>query len=433
MRIFSRLFSTQKLPSVSPEIQFGRFSDAEKSAINYQHWDRAVDAFENEKYIQSYIDFLSFLKNDFRQNIVYSVHQGILKFELFQGSKIVAGEANHNKFRAIAKIVKAPNPSLPLMRSLLETNYALKYTKYVIDEDQNISLIFDTFVEDSSPHKLYQALKELATEADRRDDVLIKKFDNLEAINVSHLRQISDHEKRTKYEFLKEQIQLTLSHVHTGSLKSQEYPGAISFLLLDLMYKIDFLIKPECHIKEKITECHSLFFEDSISSVHDKNRSIIEIINEIDQFSYDTITQEFYDVNSTFGISKPEGNNVLQAIIEAQQKDLNWYINNHPNPYASAICGYTIGYSLYSFAMPEPLRETLVIFYKSIYCEYYAKLGFSPTHSFGNKDFANYLKKSLKNVMAENDNFKLDVSKLKFDDMAIFCASYIDMLRTIKY
>ena len=62
------------------------------------------------------------------------------------------------------------------MRRLVESNYVLEYSRYGLDDDDNLVIKFDTSALDASPYKLYYALKEVAANADKQDDLLLDEI-----------------------------------------------------------------------------------------------------------------------------------------------------------------------------------------------------------------------------------------------------------------
>jgi hypothetical protein len=435
MGLLTNLFKP-KSPPVEPNIQFGRFTDATKSQDKYLAWDKAIGDFESEKYLQSYTYFFEYLYNESHRNLSYKLIHGVLHFSILQGSIIIEGVADYKKFFAKANIVKTKPNNLPLMRYLLELNYDLKYTKYALDSDLNVVLIFDTLVEDSSPHKLYQALKELAMEADRKDDLFLNKFGNLDSIPRTHTPPLSQGEMYAKYQFVQQEINKTLHQIDNSKLAPQEYPGAITYLILDLVYRIDFLVKPEGIIKERLMYCHELYFDDTTTPVHDKNRLMVERLQQILAISYEELVHQLYTVNSTFGTSKPEGNNMVMSIIEAQQKDLSWYGCHHPDPYARAICGYIIGHCLYAYALPEPTKALLIFFYRVQYDTFYGELGFEPRLGISRSVTEIKSKLSLMVKTWQESTYpdlKVDLKALKYENDLSFAQSYIYMLTTLQY
>ena len=71
MSIFSKFFS-QNPKSSDPEIQFGRFTDTNKSAEQYKSWDYAIENFDSEKYLVAYTHLLDFMSNTEKSNVSYT-------------------------------------------------------------------------------------------------------------------------------------------------------------------------------------------------------------------------------------------------------------------------------------------------------------------------------------------------------------------------
>jgi len=436
MSFFSKIFNISA-KSVDPEIQFGRFTDSYKEDEKYQCWNKSIDYFENEKYMSSYAMFFDFLCIDGQKNVQYTQSQGKISFTIYQGSKIIYGDADFARFRAEARIVKSPKPNLGLMRLLLEENFDLKYTRYSIDEENCICLKFDTYVEDGSPHKIYQALKELATQADGKDDVLIHNFDELIPINFNHTRQISTEEKKVKFEFFTSNVQKVLHEIDHGKLNTYLYPGGISYLLLDFLYKIDFLIKPEGTLMEVVRACNELYFTDNMTSVHDKNKEMIRMVRHLEKTSFDEFEKELYEVNSTFGMSMPEGHRRLAEIIDAQMNDFDWYYENKYFAYANGICGYVVGYSLYSYSLPEPSKDLLKLFYSITENNFFHRLGFGDVFTTGDVFHKNKIQSAIASVVLKHSDrypgIKINHKMLQYDNSCLFSKSFLMMVRHIEY
>lgn len=437
MSIFSKFFS-QNPKSPDPEIQFGRYTDTNKPPEKYKSWDYAVENFDSEKYLVAYTHLLDFMSNSEKTNLSYTLQNGILLFNIQQGSKIIEGEANTKIFSARAKIVRAENPPLGLMRLLLENNFDLKYARYAFDESDCICLKFDTFVEDGSPHKIYDALKELATEADKKDDVIISKFEGLYPINRHHTREVSAEEIHSKYQFFRQALTNVLNEINNGSINTFLYPGAISYQILNFIYKIDYLIKPEGNILEQINLIHKKFFNDTITSIHDKNKEMIRLIREFEKISFDEFASEIYEVSSTFGTSVPESHQRLIEIIDAQTTDLEWYCDNNFSVIGQAICGYTIGYSLYSFALPDPTKALLKLYYSITENQLFQALHFNNVYISSDQKFnKSKITSAIKEIIKANEEkygkISVDLSVLNFENTCTFCKSYLSLLKSITY
>jgi len=81
-------------------------------------------------------------------------------------------------------------PATAVMRRLLEMNFSLFYTRSAMDENNTLCLVFDSEVSAASPNKLYYGMRELATKADRLDDMLLADFSNLKPVGIEHITTI---------------------------------------------------------------------------------------------------------------------------------------------------------------------------------------------------------------------------------------------------
>ncbi|RMF30755.1 MAG: hypothetical protein D6765_02775, partial [Bacteroidetes bacterium] len=247
MNFLQKLFGRTSVSlEEGPPIRFGRFSDSYKSEQQYDAWDRSLEAFEKEDYLESYRQFFQYLRDPLEDNVTLREdNPARLEFELLQGSRKVYGYADRRRFRAEAKIARAKELSVGFLRRLVEENFDLKYCRYALDEENNILIVFDTYSLDSSPYKLYHALKEAATKADKQDDLLLDEFKTLQPVESGFKEDLPEAEKAVKYQYLTMEIQRAFQELDSGKPDPNQYPGAYAYLLLSLCYKFDYLLKPE--------------------------------------------------------------------------------------------------------------------------------------------------------------------------------------------
>src|SRR5690606_33936341 len=112
-------------------------------------------------------------------------------FVLHQGSVLVRGEIDEEKVSAEIVLAGMPEPSIPVMRRLLELNFNLYYSRCAVSGDK-ICMRFDTDLVTATPNKLYYGLKELATKGDKQDDLLINEFGFLLPLNTGHVTEIPE-------------------------------------------------------------------------------------------------------------------------------------------------------------------------------------------------------------------------------------------------
>ena len=221
MGFFNKIFGLGKKELIQPDIQFGRYTDSYKTPEQYKAWDHSIDAFEKGNYLVSYRQFFQYLGNATVNNVYVEEKDGRLHFEVLQGSKKITGFADNKKVKVATKVVQADDLNVSFMRRLMEENYKMKYSCFALDEENDISIIFTTYVVDGSPYKIYAALKEVATKADKLDDLLIEEFDVLHHTDASLLEEINTTEKEVKYTFIQNNIKTVLQQIDKGGVKLQ--------------------------------------------------------------------------------------------------------------------------------------------------------------------------------------------------------------------
>src|SRR5690242_13700353 len=195
--MFDRLFGKGKKkeePARAPETIFGRYSDNNKPVAKVNRWTDADNLFKEKKYTESIDAFFDYLRDDSVQNVVYERNGAEGRFEFYQGSKIVRGSFNNDGLKAEVTLARMPQPSVPVMRRLLEMNFTLYYSRFALDDDR-LCMRFDSDIETSSPSKLYYGLKEVATKADKQDDLLVQDFSVLQTADSEHVAEVPATEK----------------------------------------------------------------------------------------------------------------------------------------------------------------------------------------------------------------------------------------------
>ena len=435
MGFFDRLFGKNIESRSQPDIRFGRYSDSYKDPDNYDAWDRALDKFEKDAYLDSFRQFFRYLRDEDEDNVQWEEEEGIIRFDLFQGSKKITGVADTVKLKAEAKIAQAKVLNVGFMRRLIEKNFQLKYSRFALDPENNISIVFDTYALDGSPYKLYYALKELATNADKQDDLLLDEFEVLNSIETSHLSDLPGEEKEIKYDFIKKKIEDVLHEVGEGNLDQSQYPGGIAYLLLDLVYKLDYLIRPEGYMMETLERIHRLYFsKDSRSTAH-KNQLLCKQLQELIDRPKTDFFKEMYLTTSTFGITTPVNHDRIVGFIDGELGHMDWYEeNNHP-AIALAVPGYIVGYCMFNYAVPRPDRDLFHLYYQIMEPEYFRKLGFTPQyyHPESGKFEKRAIVRAIERIAAENrDRFykmKPATRSLRYESPTSFAKSFLMMVK----
>lgn len=434
MSLISKIFGKRNQHE-DPKIMFGRYSDSYKSDDKYESWDQAIAAFEKKAYKECYLKFFEYLRDDQTNNVNITNQNEKVSFELFQGSKKIVGEIANDKIIAEAKIALSEENEIGVLRKLIEMNFNLKYCRYALDRDENITIVFNSYFMDCSPYKLYYALKEISTHADKQDDILMSEFDSLEEVNTGHIRKIADQEIRIKYDFLMKRLNEVLDRFENGKLNKIKYPGGKSFDLLDVVYKLDFLLKPEGVTMQTFENIHKEFFKQNSVSAHQKNEFIVKNLKELIKTPYEEFAEEIYEVLSTFGVTSPTSFDQYKNFASGELENFNWYVENQYDIVARAIPSYIVGYSLFNYSLPKPLSELMHLFYVITEQEFFNDLGFNYDYTENEKINKSRIKAKLKSI--KNDNkanypkFNPKIDQIDFSSMTSFATSFLKMTLTL--
>ncbi|MDQ3143071.1 MAG: hypothetical protein M3Q56_12580 [Bacteroidota bacterium] len=369
-----------------PDIVFGRFSDAYKSREKYASWDQSMEAFEKEDYKTSVKHMLDYLRNEKGNNIKWHEKGENLEFSFYQGSKVIVGVVDTNCFRAEASIAKATEMNIGFLRLACEDSYELKYSRFALTPDNILCLIFDSYIEEASPYKIYYGLKEIALRADKNDDVLIQEFRSLVPIQIDHIIALPDSEKAVKFKFYKHWIQESLDPKAIGALNADRFPGAFTYIFLSTFYKIDYLIKPEGTIAETLEGLHDEYFEEAEFETSMKVKKLRVGLELMDLFTKEQFYQSLYKINSTFGQVNPTNHAAVTSIILNEFKSIDWYLENKHDKVCKAICDYICGYCLFHFALPAPDKDLFHFYYQFTESDYFTALGFESNHRSPNQN-----------------------------------------------
>lgn len=425
-------------PTDGPDFSFGRYTDAYKSPANYAAWDKSLLAFEKGQYVKSCEAFMAYLRDEREDNVKWKTENGKLYFEFYQGSKRVTGFADDEQLRATARVAHLDEENADLLHRLTSMNYELKYSRFAIDDDGCLTIVFDTPVNDASPHKLYHALKEMALRADKQDDLLLEEFSEyLSPTEITHLQELSEGDKARKLDFLRRRIQYVIDYLAAGKVNPEEQPGAVAYVLLDLVYRLDYLLIPEGHTMEALERMHRMYFaREDDQPVTYKNIRLLSELQHLLRRAPESFAEELYAGKSTFGITLPANHDRLVGLIDNELPNMDWYQDNGYTEVASAVPGYIVGYALFNYAVPPPDRSLLQLYYRVCEDAYFRELGYK--QQFLERDgrpARRAIRAAITDIASQHTDayprLRPALSQLSFDNLMDFGRSYLLMLREL--
>ena len=362
---------------MEPGIPFGRYSDNNKPLVKVNRWTDADNLFKEKKFPESLDAFFEYLRDDAAQNVVYERNGAEGRFELYQGSKVVRGSFDKEAVKAEVTLARMPQPSVPVMRRLLEMNFNLYYSHFAMDTDR-LCMRFDSDSEMASPSKLYYGLKELATKADKQDDLLVQDFTALEKLDNEHISVVPEQEKEVKYMYLQKWIGETLDTI--APLDADKFSGAIAYLLLVLIHRIDYMITPEGKLLNELEKITGIYFKKDERPVTEKNRDMAEAFKNMQALPKEEVFKNLFRSKYTFAIVAPQPYKAVAEAIHAANQNMVWYRDNNYPFIASQITEYGISYCQYSYSLPKAVTELFHLYMMVNYPEYFVALGYKKVY-----------------------------------------------------
>ena len=430
MAFFSKIFgSDEKITTDGNPAKtikrFGRYSDCNKSKEQLESWNKTTAAFKEKNYPETWKTFFEYIGDPRIQNVKFNQTFDKTEFEIIQGSKIVRGMADNNKVFASVDLVKFDKPSVPVMRKMLALNYNLRYSSICIHDDK-LSIKFSSPSVTANPTKLYWGLKEIATTADKQDDLLSQEFSSVHMIDDQHIEHFPETEKEILYKYFCLWIDDTLKKI--SALDEDKMAGAISFYMLNLALKLDYLLVPEGRVTEALERIMHTYFNTQSSSF-ERNNIIRPEFEKLRNLPKDQVIGSFYRTKSTFGVPKAIDYKTVADFVFDESKKTDWYYNEKMFDVVHAIYEYMTGYSLFYWGMFAPMQELFEFYMHLSNNEFYKELGFSQSYinSEGvlNKDA---IIKEIRDIVSrgksEYPHLAFAIENLNFNNLSDFSFSF---------
>ena len=427
--MFDKLFGRNKRKEDTedkPDILFGRYSDNNKPVAKVNRWAEADSLFKEKKYPESIDAFFEYLRDDTIQNVVYERNGAEGRFQIYQGSKIIRGDFNSKVLKAEVTLARMPQQSVPVMRRLLEMNFNLFYSRFAMDGDR-LCMSFDSDIQTASPSKLYYGLKEMSTKADKQDDLLLQDFASLEKTDIEHITNISTSEKEVKYQYLQKWIQETLDNIK--GVDTDKFSGGIAYILLALIYKIDYLITPEGKLLADLEKITGIYFKKDERPVVEKNRDMLEEFKKMQTFSKEEVFNCLFRSKYTFSIVAPQPYKTISDSIHGANQNLVWYRDNNYPFIANQITEYGITFCQYSYSLPKAIAELIHLYMMVNYSDYFSALGYRRYYDpaknmFNQVDIVEKIKMIQDKWKEKFPLMEFKTQNLRFDSLFLFNFSF---------
>jgi len=418
---------------------FGRGINANVSKDEEKLFNKSYEAFEAKEILLAYEQFLKSLINYSNgisnENVIIKKEHEVLFFEIYQGSAIIRGTVTKQSLSAEAILSKKSSVHVALKRLILERNYQFTYAYYFSD-DEYIKLKLSLDNTTMSPQKVFFPLREIALNADFDKEYIKSEFLNVPIEDISHVRALSEEELSLKYDFMHKWIDEI--NVKILSLPSNDNAGMESFILLYLLFKIDYMLVPKQSIFKKSTKKIQEYFSDENLSVEAKNDELREFITELQEMSFDEFKKNFYNAKYTFNPTDKAANEEIETFITESLSKIRWYKNNRYNQIIPTMYKYIAMYLLYNYGLNPVTKELLHTLVEIQNPSFFKALGYTPLYDEESQIFAKkaIISKVDNIVSTHKERFKMLETfgdKLNFSSLNELNNSFYLQLKNLNY
>ncbi len=434
MSFLRRIFnSTASASPAQPDIAFGRYTDAYKPD---QLFETAVQEFEAGEVQQAYRNFLQYLKDSQQDNITCKEADGVLSFDFWQGSQHVYGTITNDKIRVESRVAQADDLNVGFLRRLMEYNFRLQYSRFTLDNENCLTIVFDSHTVDGSPLKLLHAFRELAIHADKQDDLLLEEFRSLSPAEPRLFGEIPMEEKEVKYAFIQRSIGAVFTLINNAKPDPHKYAVNYAYSILALTFKLDYLIKPEGFMMDTLERIRGIFFQKSDRTAQMKVTAACKELQQLLDRPKEAFFREMYRTRSTFGINPAVNLATIVNSIEGEMPKMDWPMQQNYAALALAVPDYIVSSALFHHTPPAPVRELFHLYWQIREAGFFEDLGFDLDYvdAAGAMDKKAILQE-IKNIAQRHrmvyPHLKPIVQNLVFDGPIAFTRSYLQMLKSL--
>lgn len=419
--------------------QFGRGVNANLSKDEEDFFNISYEAFEAKDILNAYDYFfksiLNYSNEISNKNILFTKTDEKLNFEIFQGSARIIGTITKENLYAEAIITKKSSANVALKRLILERNYELTYTYYFSDDEYiKLKLSIDNIT--MSPQKVFFPLREIALNADFDKEYIKSEFPEIAIEDIVHLKPLDESELRIKYDFLHKWIDEITAKIST--LPSNDNAGMQSFILLYLIFKMDYLIVPKFSIFQKSSKKVQEYFSDENLTVEAKNEELRNYITELGEIDFEEFKTNFYDAKYTFNPTEKASNEEIDIFITESLAKIRWYKNNRYHQIIPTMYKYIALYLLYNYGLHPVTKALLHTLVEIQNPDFFKALGYNTLYDVDNATFAKRaIVSKIDDIISPYQNrFKLLKpfgDKLNFTSLNEFSNSFYLQLKNLNY
>ncbi|MFC2073631.1 hypothetical protein ACFLR3_00115 [Campylobacterota bacterium] len=429
-------FFTNKTPA-KDDYHFGRFISYKKNAQQQEQFQESKKAFSEQRYIDGYEHYFNYLRFFYLDedigNISYKKDENSLQFTLIQGSAIIKGDITQRRLSAKVNLAHTITDNIAVMRRLLEKNYMYTYTTFFLqNKTLRAKVYFDNIA--LSPQKVFFPLRELAMNADKEKELLLDEFNDLEPVELDHIEAMDQSLKETKLRFFREWIDKTEQKV--ALIPTQEQSGAIAFVWIGLLLKIDYFVTPRGKLGYDIYEAIQEYYLDDDKLIEEKNDALQQAVEKLKGLDSQKLSKSLYAVKHTFDVFNSNSMEEILSFVEDTLAKVIWYKEHRYEEVILTIYEYLGLYMLFNFGMNDCLRELVQLNVRLHNTDFHSALGIESLYKgekLNRSKISDKVQRIISNYSTQYPYLHDMSTVLKYDSLEKFHHSYFGALKTLNF
>jgi hypothetical protein len=242
--------------------------------------------------------------------------------------------------------------------------------------------------------------------------------------------QIPDSEKEIRDKHMRKWISETIELVN--SLDATKFSGGISYLMLTLIFRIDYLICPEGKLLSDFEKVLGIYFKNDERPATEKNRDMVEALRKILDKPKSETFHDLFRSKYTFAIVAPTMFKSVVDSINSSLHSMPWYRDNNYPHIANQVMEYGISYCQYSYSLPSIVTEIFHLFMRINYSQYFAELGYeeryynSSTGDFNTREINAKIESIKEEWSPKYPKLNFRTQALRFDNLVNFNHSFVN-------
>ena len=187
---------------------------------------------------------------------------------------------------------------------------------------------------------------------------------------------------------------------------------------------------------DSLERIHGIYFAKNDRAPQVKVTNIRRELQKLLERPKEAFFREMYRTRSTFGINPAVNHDTIVNLIEGELPNMEWPLQQNYEALALAVPQYVVGFALFHYAPPKPVRELFHLFIRIMEPVFFRELGFADNYTDATGRLnKNEVVRDIRNIVERNRQqfpfLRPDLNRLDFASRVLFAKSYLLMVKEL--